>query len=233
MQWVDDNILFLIFGHVNISDIKHLFLVCKRWNNLGKHAPFWQPFVERKLKGFPVCTHNAAMFHKYSSSLKLGFGWVFCKKGPEWFETAKESNAIILNENDWTEMCLRDGKQVSNICYCLETFNLYERFVLLHRTLKYLKTIERPSFQILEIRYEQDGIKFVGSTNDKQAQNYGRLLPHGGGTWTFPDGSTFSGDKVACDGFPHGKGLWNGKEEVEFEFGHRVTPTYKRRKIKF
>lgn len=224
------DLLLKILGFIDISDIKTVPLVCAYWNNLFKSAPFWQPFVERKLKGFPVCTHNAAMFHKYSSSLKLGFGWIFQEKGPNWLNI----NEILLDDNDnYTKIRLRDGKQVSNICYIIDRKKkLYEKFVLLHPSLKYLNFINNP-LEILEIRSEQDGIKFVGSNEDKQAKKYFEIVPHGAGTWTFPDGSTFSGDKVACEGFPHGKGLWNGKEEVEFEFGHRVTPTYKRRKIKF
>lgn len=46
-----------------------------------------------------------------------------------------------------------------------------------------------------------------------------RSRPHGKGKWTFPDGTTLTGDDVAYDGLPHGKGQ---DDELEWFAGHRV-----------
>lgn len=88
------------------------------------------------------------------------------------------------------------------------------------------------SGEILHITYEtKDGIRFVGSTDDNDVN----MLPHGSGTWTFPDGSTFSGDSVAFEGVPHGIGTWNNNCKVEFIFGKRIKEGIepKPRKIKW
>ena len=75
----------------------------------------------------------------------------------------------------------------------------------------------------------EEGITFHGETDNDNEE----ILPHGQGTWTFPDGSTFYGDNVAFEGVPHGKGYWNYKEETEFRFGERIIPGDARKKIKW
>lgn len=45
-----------------------------------------------------------------------------------------------------------------------------------------------------------EGHRFVG---DSLAE---KVWPHGGGQWTFADGTTLTGDRVAFDGLPHGEG---------------------------
>jgi len=53
-------------------------------------------------------------------------------------------------------------------------------------------------------------------------------LPHGAGKWTFADGTTLTGENVAFQGVPHGKGGQEGEEE--YFAGERLIDA-KRRKL--
>jgi hypothetical protein len=233
---IGKDLLCKILGFVDLKDIRIVAVTCKYLNHLfNNSAQFWQPFVERRLRGFPVVTQNASMFKDHSSSLKQAFQWLSCKMPP----LKLDCNRYVIDVGAGVQVTLYpDGSRVANLTYPKNgDHRISERYVFDHPSLKYY-LMENKAEKILEIRSEQDGFKFVGKSNYvPEMKNYRGIVPHGAGRWTFPDGSTFSGPNVACEGFPHGFGTWKHGEaeekKVEFEFGHRVTPTYKRRKIKW
>ncbi len=233
---VGKNILIHTFSFININDIKHIPLVCKNWNKIFKTSEFWQPFVERKLQEYPLCCQNANFFFKYSPSFRRSFDWIFDKNENIKWQKNNTSGIIFLYLGNSTTIELDNTfSYVLNIVYNNPTTtNISEKYTFTD-CLKYYSFTNNP-FEVHKIKFTRsdDGISFEGKSNDnEQIEKYDKLLPHGSGTWTFPDGSTFSGDNVAFEGVPHGKGIWNGKEQVEFEFGVRIKEGYKRRKIEW
>lgn len=73
----------------------------------------------------------------------------------------------------------------------------------------------------MEMSISTERYQFIG----KGVLRDGIAIPHGAGQWTFKDGSTLTGDNVAFDGLPHGKGL---SGEDEYFAGE---PLNKKRKI--
>lgn len=233
IECLNKDLLIKVLGNIEIKDIRNIPLVCKFWNTLFGTPEFWQPFVERKLKAFPLCVQNANLFFKTTTSLMQAFRWVFAKDQIRW----GKDNTVILFPSPTKlifKLC-RNQHCVNNIEY-IDRYNIYKKVILKQKScVKWYEFELKPAFKILVMLYiTENGVKFLGKSNDNEKiKSYNEFLPHGQGTWTFPDGSTFSGDDVACHGVPHGKGLWNGKEEVEFEFGKKVKEGHKRRKIEW
>jgi hypothetical protein len=231
MESLGKDLLLKVLGNIDYKDIKEVLHVCKYWNALFGTPEFWQPFVERKLKEFPLCVQSASMYFKTATSLKQGFDWIFVK-GYQIRWDKKLKDTLLLSAKSSIRLCA-ERDCVHRIQYFIMD-NISKKIITKKSCLKWYEFQAKP-FEVLSMLYvTEDGIQFFGKSNDNNdIKSYDDFLPHGQGTWTFTDGSTFSGDNVAFEGVPHGKGMWNGKEKVEFEFGRRVKEGHKRRKIEW
>lgn len=224
IECLNKDLLIKVLGNIEINEIKNVPLVCKFWNTLFGTPEFWQPFVERKLKEFPLCVQNANVYFKHSGCLKYAFRWILSGK-------TKIDKDGDIRLGGGVIICL-EKDQIKTIEYSSPTGSEVFRLRGLNPNLKYYHVNDQR--EVTKILYKtKDGIQFEGKSNDDKLKHDHEIYPHGQGTWTFPDGSTFFGDNVAFEGVPHGKGLWNGKEEVEFEFGKKVKEGHKRRKIEW
>lgn len=240
MEWAlysfSTDLLTCILGHVDLRDIKHVFLTCKRWSTLGGCAQFWQPFVAKKLAPFPIKGITAGMLLKLLETPRKAFEWVFGKDvamRPAYFILSHFLKFVCDSERkSVVELFVynEDNLEVINFNLVKDTGVITYHFTE-GRTEKLNWIVYRTDQNIVykgeatEIP-RRDGISFTLKCT--------KTKPEGSGTWTFPDGSTFSGENVALGGLPHGKGLWNNTEEVEFDFGHKIIHgSQKRRKIKW
>ena len=232
---MDDNILVLIFGHVDFSDIPQLFLVCKRWNALGKCAKFWQPFVAKRLAPFPVKGITAGMlFSLFEENVNEAFGWIFdskelgkTRRQRYYFDLYKHAGFYTDLHGNVTQFERHENIKIK---YSVQTVTTIQRLFGSGNgvfKLQIAKDSARRLIMIKWIEYKTpDGVYFKGSAVfNEQNGNHGdfeNIIPHGAGCWTFPDGSTFSGDNVAYGGLPHGFGIWNHdkNQRVEFDYGH-------------
>lgn len=229
-------LLFMIFGHIPFKDIKNIPLVCRYWYNLFKEPEFWNPFLKRKLtqKDTPEIAYDASVYLKHPKvTLKHAFGWMFESKGnPHW-----EANDFELSDITFASFSFEKDGKTPAIFVITDDDGIRNCLVLLKNTI--IKSYRYRKFPInfFDGNFEMVcGTRFFGEISNNEFIEH--MKPHGKGIWTFPNGSTFSGDKVACEGVPHGKGIFKRNEndegtEVEFDFGHRVTKSYKRRKIKY
>jgi hypothetical protein len=224
IQCLVKHLLLMVLGGIDIKDIKNIPLVCKFWNALFGTPEFWQPFVQRKLKDFPLCIQNASVYFNATTYLKYAFKWVFCNV------ISTKGDRISIGK---LVMHVKNG-QLLDIELPIDKQIRKRTLFLQSHVRSYTYKIRNP-MEVTHLNYKtKESIEFNGKSNYKpEITKISQILPHGQGTWTFPDGSTFSGDDVACHGVPHGTGLWNGKEEVEFEFGKRVKKGHKRRKIEW
>lgn len=227
------DILLTIFGHTNIEDAHSLILVCKRWNQVTKDNVFWRSLLIKKIP-------------KDFSDKKELFDLKNHDKDREWIFDVLDCVYIDYKETPfyYSSYNIKCGchtfyyNDKNQFIAIVKEFPSSERILYMQNKWFDIKKIDnRQPNRRSDIIYEnENGICWDGESKSYEFEYY-QLVPHGKGTWTFPDGSKFIGDNVAVDGIPHGVGKNQNNETVTYFFGSKITSdeerSNKRPKIEF
>lgn len=228
--YVPIDVLMLILSHISIGTIKSIPLVCKQWYACFQQPQFWDALVRKKIQSslhlyFPqskilhFSSQIAYCLRNYNVSLKERFSWMFLYNHFGVFFNFKPYGPIFrLHTSTRSKIEIsffdQDFHVFSHSTYKDVTKDKHNR---IHCVKHYHKNRPATSdglyLYMSESKYD-NGQKQIQKIYCKTKQGHlfeGESLPHkakphGGGKWTFQDGSTLTGDAVAFDGVPHGKG---------------------------
>ena len=239
------DIIANILNYTNLKDTLNTMMVCKKWYKASRLERFWR---ERILKGFKKHTKSVQEYEVLKTHFdvflikeqpfKTKLEWLFFSdsaqvgRGDNVFKNYNlylrislwdvESYELIITFNTITKekmtkynvICKNNtGKWVKSgldVCYIDNSLPL-----------KYIKRIH-PSKQCDIEWVSTDGHIFKGDGlcfNDT-------VQPHGGGKWTFLDGTTLTGSNVAFAGHPHGVGA---ADEDKYFAGKKVNRNKKQK----
>lgn len=241
----------MILSYVALSDVRSVSQVCKLWYKCFKKAAFWTRHVKMYLrpllcKELPAndVEHVLSLFHPFMwkmCSMENRLGWLYKRNNPvnlEFSDSTVKMNIYLYAVGLEAQFKKLDGQwYLFRLC-----FGSYKRLdtksVLDGNSHVYVfyKPGEHPYFcgpVHLQYRCKNDQ-KLQSRIKCKTVEGHifegqcslHNQLPHGKGKWTFADGTTLTGDRVAYDGAPHGVGR---DDEAEWFAGERLEK--KRQKI--
>jgi len=233
------SLLSYMLSFIELKDVRRVMLVCRQWYNASRGRDFWKRHIQRRMNALcpqelkrPLVFDNFIFAGVYEKSLREQVEWLFKTEKreahvfkvsdayyfqrysnpnyiSEWqfaldgsFDCASyyQGNFITKYWNEDGTVIVIDDKnrclitQYNNGKPCDKTQVICKQWLTLAGNI-------------------WDGEGWTVSTN---------IFIHGKGTWTFPDGSTLTGDNVAFDGLPHGTGVDENGKTVTYFAGSRV-----------
>jgi len=214
----------MVLGYTPLEMTNALMRVCKDWYAAIKKKMFWKKRIKNMLDRHTMLDKNLKFcfdpFYHGNHTLKEKVGWLFDSKK-------------ILIEDRSIEYIINGDR----VCRFIEnkTFVINSKGGIFELDIYYLNC--DTGLQRKQGTCKDDGkiLQPVGKETiyyidpDTFAYYIGEhcdLIPHGSGTWTFIDGSKYSGKSFA--GKPHGI---DPKTGIEFFGGDRVRNNKKLKKI--
>lgn len=213
VDWLPNDVLLMIFQHVDLKYVKHIPIVCKRWHHLFQTPAFWQPRIHAAIqkvvprRDYPM--PNLFLFRFASLCEKVE--WLFhncCKYRPEddVIDMSYEETDITFETQNFIGIqTWIDGRKHGPYHFIFldpKLTGIIEEYGTFNNGKEENDCI---------VWKLEDGTIFDGQT---MKNIKGKFVPHGAGTWRFPDGTVLSGDAVAFDGLPHDGKEWFAGERM-------------------
>lgn len=216
------NVLAHILNFTELKDTNKIMRICCKWYEASRLSVFWKDRIATKFRKFIkddihfefVKKHfNLFLFTEVPFKDKLG--WMFDRTTPYFREKNKEDDFKYMfsvspqkpyehnfyfndNLNKYAIRCSYSKKSLKSNKWISDGLDITNWF---NRSYGVITRKFNAPKKVCCITYiTKEGHHFEGNASVDD------LVPHGGGKWTFLNGSTLTGEKVAFAGEPHGIG---------------------------